>query len=64
MKINGNTHKAYEQQIAAERAKRLAMPRTFEFKPLTKLPAAPFQRPVYDAPGCKIRSIHDRKDLV
>lgn len=31
-------------------------PRTFEWKPLVHSLMAPFQRPVYDAPGCVIRS--------
>lgn len=61
--ITGNTDLAYQQKREAERQSRLAMPCTREWKPLTKLPQAPFQRPTYDAPGCVIRSIHDRKVL-
>jgi hypothetical protein len=58
-----NTELAYQQKIDAQRKERLAMPPTFEWKPLTKLPVAPYQRPTYSAPGCVIRSIHDGKVL-
>lgn len=62
-KIQGNTDLAYAQKLEADRQSRLAKPNTREWKPLTKLPQAPFQRPTYEAPGCVIRSIHDRKVL-
>ena len=61
--ITGNTDLAYQQKREAERQSRLAQPNTLEWKPLVSLPKAPYQRPVYEAPGCVIRSIHDRKVL-
>lgn len=50
-----NTDIAYQQRREAEKAKYLAQPQTREWRPLTKLPVAPFQRPTYEAPGCIVR---------
>jgi len=58
-----NTDLAYQQRRAAEKEKHLALPRTKEWKPLTKLPAAPFQRPTYEAVGCTIYSPLDERKL-
>ncbi len=54
--IKGKTNEAYAQRKEADRNERLAMPNTLPWKPLVSLPKAPYQRPVYDAPGCVIRS--------
>ncbi len=62
-KIQGNTDLAYAQKREAERNERLAMPPTRDWKPLTKLPIAPFQRPTYEAKGCKIFSPLDQQTL-
>lgn len=56
MTIKGKTNEAYAQRKEADRNERLAMPPTRDWKPLTVLPKAPYQRPTYSAPGCVIRS--------
>lgn len=53
--IKGKTNETYAQRKEADRKERLALPQTREWKPLTKLPVAPFQRPTYEAPGCIVR---------